>query len=167
MCRLHPSERTAAQIGMIVRGLQVVLGTFSDYPLDTQTALAKFSYLEIIEPGRLVMKKGDRPLRFHIIIVGRALVTEVTTLPTGKENIQMRGVLSRGETFGDEHACFLHAGGDIHSGANFMPRKHTIISQKEMHTLTLDAEDYLAIFHPGLYIVRNKLKYRILLSNLF
>jgi len=42
---------------MIVRGLQVVLETFSDYPLDTQSALAKYSYLETIEPGRVIMKK--------------------------------------------------------------------------------------------------------------
>jgi hypothetical protein len=91
--RLHPSDRTQEHIGMIVRGLQVVLETFSDYPLDTQNALAKYSYLEVIEPGRLIMKKGDRPLRFHIIISGRALLTEVIILPTGKENIQMRGVI--------------------------------------------------------------------------
>ena len=98
---------------------------------------------------RIIFKKGDRPLRFHIIISGRALITDTIMLPTGKENIIMRGVLSRGETFGDEDAAFLHNGGLIHSGSKFLPRKNSVISQKELHTLTLDGEDYLSIFHPG------------------
>ena len=48
------------------------------------------------------MKKDDRPLRFHIIIAGRALLADVIKLPTGKEEIRWRGVLSKGENFGDE-----------------------------------------------------------------
>ena len=37
---------------------------------DTQRALSKYAYYEVIESGRIVMKKGDRPLRFHIIVSG-------------------------------------------------------------------------------------------------
>ena len=48
------------------------------------------------------MKKDDRPLRFHIIITGRALLADVIKLPTGREEIRWRGVLSKGENFGDE-----------------------------------------------------------------
>ena len=52
------------------------------------------------------MKKDDRPLRFHIIIAGRALLADVIKLPTGKEEIRWRGVLSKGENFGDESKKF-------------------------------------------------------------
>jgi hypothetical protein len=68
---------------------------------------------------------------------------------------KLNTIKSQGETFGDEDACFLHAGGLIHEGADFMPRKHTVISQKELQTLTLDGEDYLSIFHPGFIISKS------------
>ena len=48
----------------------------------------------------------------------------------------------------DADSCFLHNGGKIHEGPEFLPRKMTIVSN-QMDVLTLDAEDYLAIFHPG------------------
>ena len=58
---------------------------------DTQRALSKYAYYESIESGRIVMKKGDRPLRFHIIITGRALLADIYKLPDGKEKILWRG----------------------------------------------------------------------------
>ena len=47
---------------------------------DTQRALSKYAYYEVIESGRIVMKKGDRPLRFHIIVSG-----------TGREHFRSHG----------------------------------------------------------------------------
>ena len=82
--------------------IKLVLDTFADYPLDTQKAISKYAYYESFSTGRVVMKKDDRPLRFHIIIAGRALLADVIKLPTGKEEIRWRGVLSKGENFGDE-----------------------------------------------------------------
>ena len=66
-----------------------MLDVFSDYPLETQKDIAKYAYLEEFEPGRMIFKKNDRPLRFHLVVSGRALVTSVTTLPTGEENIKV------------------------------------------------------------------------------
>jgi len=64
--------------------------------------------------------------------------------------------ISRGETFGDEGGCFLKQNGKIHEGPDFMPRENTVISQKHMTVLTLDGEDYIRIFHPGLLFERRK-----------
>lgn len=81
--------RRSDSIGSIIRSLQIVLDVFSDYPLETQKDIAKYAYLEEFEPGRMIFKKNDRPLRFHLVVSGRALVTSVTTLPTGEENIKV------------------------------------------------------------------------------
>ncbi|CAG5097276.1 Oidioi.mRNA.OKI2018_I69.XSR.g15006.t1.cds [Oikopleura dioica] len=146
--KTHPDARRPDSIGSIVRSLQIVLDVFSDYPLQTQKDIAKYAYLEEFEPGRMIFKKSDRPLRFHLVVSGRALVTSVTTLPTGEENIKVVETISRGETFGDEGGCFLKQNGKIHEGPDFMPRENTVISQKHMTVLTLDGEDYIRIFHP-------------------
>ena len=45
-------------------------------------------------------------------------------------------------------SCFLHNDGYIYEGTNFLPRKTTIVSNA-IDVLTLDAENYLTIFHPG------------------
>lgn len=45
-------------------------------------------------------------------------------------------------------SCFLHNNGYIYEGANFLPRQMTIVSN-HIDVLTLDAENYLTIFHPG------------------
>lgn len=87
--RTHPDARRSDSIGSIIRSLQIVLDVFSDYPLETQKNIAKYAYLEEFEPGRMIFKKNDRPLRFHLVVSGRALVTSVTTLPTGEENIKV------------------------------------------------------------------------------
>ena len=65
--------------------------------------------------------------------------------------------MSKGENFGDEDSCFLHNGGNIHEGPDFLPRKQTIVSN-QIDVLTLDAEDYLSIFHPGSVKLLNTLK---------
>lgn len=102
MLGTHPNERNQEMIEKIMRAIQLVLDTFADYPLDTQMAISKYAYFESFSTGRVVMKKNDRPLRFHIIITGRALLADIIKLPTGKEEIRWRGVLSKGENFGDE-----------------------------------------------------------------
>ena len=40
-------------------------------------------------------------IRFFISIIGRALLADIYKLPDGKEKILWRGVLSKGENFGD------------------------------------------------------------------
>ena len=102
MLSMHPNERKPEMIEKIMRAIQLVLDTFADYPLDTQKAISKYAYFESFSSGRVVMRKNDRPLRFHIIITGRALLADMMRLPTGKEEIRWRGVISKGENFGDE-----------------------------------------------------------------
>ena len=102
MLGMHPNERKPEMIEKIMRAIQLVLETFADYPLDTQKAISKYAYFESFSSGRVVMRKNDRPLRFHIIITGRALLADMMRLPTGKEEIRWRGVISKGENFGDE-----------------------------------------------------------------
>ena len=108
MLSMHPNERKPEMIEKIMRAIQLVLDTFADYPLDTQKAISKYAYFESFSSGRVVMRKNDRPLRFHIIITGRALLADMMRLPTGKEEIRWRGVISKGENFGDESKYIIY-----------------------------------------------------------
>ena len=101
--KLNPliRQRQPKMLETALRSLQL-FQVFGEYPEDIQRQLASVAYLEEFEPGKMIIKEGQVPERYYMVLSGQALRSRAIRLPAGNMQLKIHGIISTGMDFGNE-----------------------------------------------------------------
>ncbi|XP_070553053.1 uncharacterized protein [Ptychodera flava] len=133
-----PADRTNEDI-QVVMALLRKNKTFQEYPTDTQLELIKCMVYQRYEARRIILKQGQRPFAFYIILSGTCLVNirEIDE-KTGKPMVRTVREITAGDHFGE--IAFM----------NNSTRTATVVCKDDVELLVLHAEDFNRIIRQPL-----------------
>ncbi|XP_074646084.1 uncharacterized protein LOC141902317 [Tubulanus polymorphus] len=131
--RKLPEHRTEEDIHLI-RVFIRKLKNMENYPAEFQLEVAKRCWYEKYGRKRVIIREGDRPFYYYIILAGSAIVAVVDET---RQNSKAVCMLSKGQGFGEL------------SIMNQTLRFSSVISRETIELLCLDSLDYIDIFMGG------------------
>lgn len=132
--RAPPHERTLGQLDQAMRELQKVQ-VFSEYPVQIQEKMIRKAFYLALGPKRVIVRQGQTPQYFFIIVSGEAMTKEISIHPsTGEAQALTDRLLWAGMTFG-EIAIIQNRN-----------RSASVVSRANMQLLAVDADDFYDIF---------------------
>jgi len=140
-------KRNPAMLDTTMRALQI-FKVFNTYPYEVQRELAATAYLEVFNPGKIIIKEEGLPERYYMVLCGQGLRAKSLRLPAGNVQLKIHGVISDGDDFGNENGILMANLNDEDSRYNIVQRrKECVFSKTQLSLLTLDRDDFLRIFH--------------------
>ena len=146
--KLNPliRQRQPKMLETALRSLQL-FQVFGEYPEDIQRQLASVAYLEEFEPGKMIIKEGQVPERYYMVLSGQALRSRAIRLPAGNMQLKIHGIISTGMDFGNEEQILTNML-SVESRFQYLVRRNeSVFAKTKIYLLTLDRDDFLNIFH--------------------
>ena len=102
MLQLNSKLRTDEIIKTIIVSLNFAVPEFGEFPIFMQKQIAKLAVFVEFEPGRVIIRQGDKPHYYYIVVSGTALVINSKKGAFSDELIHTPiASIKRGDCFGD------------------------------------------------------------------
>ncbi|KAK6180869.1 hypothetical protein SNE40_008844 [Patella caerulea] len=164
---LNPVERTGEQIRHCLVSLNTMIPAFSEFPIKMQTSLVQVGWYEKFDPGRVIIRQGQRADNFYLILSGAAVVTILENKPKTKtskhgghhrppsadDRDELDDIMEEGEE-DEKEEQYVRTADILHKGSSFGEialiqgsiRTATVTCRTAVELLALDRTDYINIF---------------------
>ncbi|XP_055957456.1 uncharacterized protein LOC126822580 isoform X2 [Patella vulgata] len=165
---LNPVERTGEQIRHCLVSLNTMIPAFSEFPIKMQTSLVQVGWYEKFDPGRVIIRQGQRADNFYLILSGAAVVTILENkprtktsthevhqrLPSADDHDVLGDIMEEGEDDDEKEEQYVRTADILHKGSSFGEialiqgsiRTATVTCRTPVELLALDRTDYINIF---------------------
>ncbi|XP_061419996.1 uncharacterized protein LOC133350041 isoform X2 [Lethenteron reissneri] len=132
---LPPAVRSQDKLRAALTSLRTVVEAFGEFPKTMQKGLVRYGWYESFGPGRIIIRQGQVPQNFYLLLTGTALVTKVRMdQQSGEVSVKTVTFLKQGDFFGDL-AILMRA-----------KRNATVVCKETVALLTVNRQDFVNIF---------------------
>ncbi|CAM9522989.1 unnamed protein product [Lampetra fluviatilis] len=132
---LPPAVRSQEKLRAALTSLRTVVEAFGEFPKTMQKGLVRYGWYESFGPGRIIIRQGQVPQNFYLLLTGTALVTKVRMdQQSGEVSVKTVTFLKQGDFFGDL-AILMRA-----------RRNATVVCKETVALLTVNRQDFVNIF---------------------
>ncbi|XP_032812412.2 uncharacterized protein LOC116943575 isoform X2 [Petromyzon marinus] len=132
---LPPAVRSQDKLRAALTSLRTVVEAFGEFPKTMQKGLVRYGWYESFGPGRMIIRQGQVPQNFYLLLTGTALVTKVRMdQQSGEVSVKTVTFLKQGDFFGDL-AILMRA-----------RRNATVVCKETVALLAVNRQDFVNIF---------------------